>query len=180
LWQIYTSFFRIGLFTIGGGYAMLPMFQKEIIDKRGWIAQDRLLDIYAASQSLPGAIAFNASTFIGTIVAGVPGAIAASLGIATPSITIIMLIAEFVSKVMDIPVVEYALRGMSAAVVALIIHAAMRIGVRSTRTPIALALALISLVLVAFVRVNSVRIIVTAILCGVAYAWWTYKRDKLA
>ena len=84
LWQIYTSFFRVGLFTIGGGYAMLPMFEREIIKKRGWIDQDRLLDIYAAAQSLPGAIALNSATFIGNIVAGVPGAISALLGVATP------------------------------------------------------------------------------------------------
>lgn len=152
---------------------MLPMFEREVIRRRGWIDQERLLNIYAAAQSLPGAIALNSSTFIGNIVAGVPGAISASLGVATPSIAIIIVVAEFLSRVIEVPAVAYALRGMSAAVVALIVHAAVRLGIRSIRTPIALTLALISTVLVVFVRVNSVRIILGTVILGVGYSWWT-------
>ncbi|MFY9146746.1 MAG: chromate transporter [Bacillota bacterium] len=178
LWQIYTSFFRVGLFTIGGGYAMLPMFEREIIKKRGWIDQDRLLDIYAAAQSLPGAIALNSATFIGNIVAGVPGAISALLGVATPSIAIIIVVAEFLSRIIEVPIAMYALKGMSAAVVALIADAAIRLGMRSIRTPITLVLALASLVLVVFVRISSVRVILGAVVLGTAYSWLSTRFEQ--
>lgn len=178
LWQIYTSFFRVGLFTIGGGYAMLPMFEREIIKKRGWIDQDRLLDIYAAAQSLPGAIALNSATFIGNIVAGVPGAISALLGVATPSIAIIIVVAEFLSRIIEVPIAIYALKGMSAAVVALIADAAIRLGMRSIRTPITLVLALASLVLVVFVRISSVRVILGAVVLGTAYSWLSTRFEQ--
>ncbi len=178
LWQIYTSFFRVGLFTIGGGYAMLPMFEREIIKKRGWIDQDRLLDIYAAAQSLPGAIALNSATFIGNIVAGVPGAISALLGVATPSIAIIIVVAEFLSRIIEVPIAMYALKGMSAAVVALIADAAIRLGMRSIRTPITLVLALASLVLVVFVRISSVRVILGAVVVGTAYSWLSTRFEQ--
>ncbi len=178
LWQIYTSFFRVGLFTIGGGYAMLPMFECEIIKKRGWIDQDRLLDIYAAAQSLPGAIALNSATFIGNIVAGVPGAISALLGVATPSIAIIIVVAEFLSRIIEVPIAMYALKGMSAAVVALIADAAIRLGMRSIRTPITLVLALASLVLVVFVRISSVRVILGAVVLGTAYSWLSTRFEQ--
>lgn len=178
LWQIYTSFFRVGLFTIGGGYAMLPMFEREIIKKRGWIDQDRLLDIYAAAQSLPGAIALNSATFIGNIVAGVPGAISALLGVATPSIAIIIVVAEFLSRIIEVPIAMYALKGMSAAVVALIADAAIRLGMRSIRTPITLVLALASLVLVVFVRISSVPVILGAVVLGTAYSWLSTRFEQ--
>lgn len=178
LWQIYTSFFRVGLFTIGGGYAMLPMFEREIIKKRGWIDQDRLLDIYAAAQSLPGAIALNSATFIGNIVAGVPGAISALLGVATPSIAIIIVVAEFLSRIIEVSIAMYALKGMSAAVVALIADAAIRLGMRSIRTPITLVLALASLVLVVFVRISSVRVILGAVVLGTAYSWLSTRFEQ--
>lgn len=178
LWQIYTSFFRVGLFTIGGGYAMLPMFEREIIKKRGWIDQNRLLDIYAAAQSLPGAIALNSATFIGNIVAGVPGAISALLGVATPSIAIIIVVAEFLSRIIEVPIAMYALKGMSAAVVALIADAAIRLGMRSIRTPITLVLALASLVLVVFVRISSVRVILGAVVLGTAYSWLSTRFEQ--
>lgn len=170
LWQIYTSFFRVGLFTIGGGYAMLPMLEREIIRRRGWIDHERILDIYAAAQSLPGAIALNTATFIGQVTGGTPGAISASLGVVTPSIVIIIAVATILTRIEDVALAQYALRGMSAAVVALIIHSAAKLGIRSIRSWAGLALALLSLILMAVLDISAVLLIVGAIVVGAANA----------
>ncbi len=164
--QIFASFLRIGLFTFGGGYAMLPMFEREIIDRRRWIDHNELLDMYAASQSLPGAIALNAATFIGSRVNGVSGAVAASLGMVTPSIFVIIIVAELLSRLSDIPIAQYALKGMSATVVALILHSAVRLGLRCIKTPVSLFVAAASFVLMSALNMSVVKIILGAVCVG--------------
>ncbi len=107
-----------------------------------------------------------------------PGAISALLGVATPSIAIIIVVAEFLSRIIEVPIAMYALKGMSAAVVALIADAAIRLGMRSIRTPITLVLALASLVLVVFVRISSVRVILGAVVLGTAYSWLSTRFEQ--
>lgn len=180
LLQIYISFLRVGLFTFGGGYAMLPMFEREIIDRRGWITHDELLDIYAASQSLPGAIALNAATFIGSRASRIPGAIAASIGMVTPSVVVIVVVASLLSRISDRPIAQYALRGMSAAVVALIIHSAVKLGMKCIRTPKGFFIATASLVLMVVFGVGVVQIILGAVCLGAARflsATWLRRSD---
>lgn len=178
LLQIFTSFLRIGLFTFGGGYAMLPMFEREIIERRRWIDHNELLDIYAASQSLPGAIALNSATFIGSKVKGVPGAVAASFGMVTPSIVVIVIVASLLSQLSDIPLAQYALRGMSAAVVALILHSALRLGTRCIKTPGGLLVAVASLVLMLAFSMSVVKIILGAVSAGAILSLISTRRGK--
>ena len=121
LHTIFLSFFKIGLFTFGGGYAMLPLIERELIAKRKWIEQKEFLDLLTLAQSVPGPIAVNTSVFVGYKVHGFGGAVAALLGAVLPSFVIILAIALFFADIRQNPVVDAAFKGMRPAVVALII-----------------------------------------------------------
>lgn len=118
---IFFSFLKIGMFTFGGGYAMLPLIEQELITKRKWIEQKEFLDLLTLAQSVPGPIAVNTSVFVGYKVRGFGGAVAALLGSVLPSFVIILVIAVFFADIRHNPVVDAAFKGMRPAVVALII-----------------------------------------------------------
>ncbi len=119
-WQLFSDFFKIGAFTLGGGYAMIPIIQSEVVDRRHWLKQEEFLDIIAIAQSCPGVFAINMSVFIGYKLRKLPGALCAAFGTALPSFAIILLIAMFFSRFQDNPVVESIFKGIRPAVVALI------------------------------------------------------------
>ena len=121
LTTIFVSFLKIGMFTFGGGYAMLPLIERELITKRKWIEQKEFLDLLTLAQSVPGPIAVNTAVFVGYKVRGLRGAAAALLGTVTPSFVIILAIAIFFAGIRQNPVVDAAFKGMRPAVVALII-----------------------------------------------------------
>lgn len=131
LLDLFYIFARIGGFTFGGGYAMLPMLQKEVVEKRKWATQEELMDYYAIGQCTPGIIAVNTATFIGYKLKGISGAIFATLGVITPSIVIIGIIAAFISGFQDIEIVQHAFAGIRAAVVALITHSVLKLSKKS-------------------------------------------------
>jgi chromate transporter len=117
--RMFLTFFRIGAFTIGGGYAMLPLIEREFVEKQGWVSEDEIVDIFAIVQSVPGVIAINSSIFIGYRIAGLAGALAATLGMVLPSFIIISVIAAFFVQFRDIPAVQNAFAGIRAGVTAL-------------------------------------------------------------
>ena len=119
-WDSFKTFFRIGGFTIGGGYAMIPLIESEVVDKHRWLSRKEFLDIIAIAQSCPGVFAINMSVFIGYKMRKLPGAICSAFGTALPSFIIILLIAMFFANFQDNPVVEAIFRGVRPAVVALI------------------------------------------------------------
>ena len=119
-WQLFSDFFKIGAFTLGGGYAMIPIIQSEVVDRRRWLKQEEFLDIIAIAQSCPGVFAINMSVFIGYKLRKLPGALCAAFGTALPSFAIILLIAMFFSRFQDNPLVESIFKGIRPAVVALI------------------------------------------------------------
>lgn len=118
---LFRSFFKIGLFTFGGGYAMIPLIEAEIINRRGWLARDEFMELLTLAQSSPGPIAINTSVFIGYKVRGLKGAVAASLGATLPSFLIILIVAIFFAGIRHNPVIDAAFKGMRPAVVALIV-----------------------------------------------------------
>lgn len=120
LWKLFYTFAKIGGFTFGGGYAMLPMLRKEVVEKNKWATEEEILDYYAIGQCTPGIIAVNTATFVGYNEAGTLGGIAATLGVIAPSIVIITIIAAFVSGFSHFPVVQNAFAGIRACVVVLI------------------------------------------------------------
>ena len=117
---MFFTFFKIGLFTLGGGYAMIPLIEKEVVDNHKWMTREELLDVIAIAQSCPGVFAINVSTFVGYKLRKTRGAILTSLGTALPSFIIILLIAMFFRQFQDNPVVAAMFRGIRPAVVALI------------------------------------------------------------
>ena len=127
LLEIFGIFFKIGLFTIGGGYAMLPIIQKEVVESKGWMTDEEFLDAISLTNSLPGPLATNSATFVGYRVAGVLGSVAAVLGAATPSVIIILLIAMVFTNIIDYPVVQNIFNGVRPAVVALIFYAVVKL-----------------------------------------------------
>ena len=164
--QMFLTFARIGGFTFGGGYAMLPMLQKEVVEKYKWATNDELLDYYAIGQCTPGIIAVNVATFIGYKHKGIWGAIFATLGVVTPSMIIIGLIAALVSNFRELEVVQWAFSGIRAAVVALILSAVLKIAKKSLvdifTTIIFIAVTALSF----FTDLSPVVFIITAAVCG--------------
>jgi chromate transporter len=116
LLELFRAWFRMGLFTFGGGYAMLPMIQREVIEKHHWATEDEVMDYYAIGQCTPGVIAVNTATFIGYKIHGISGGIIATLGVISPSLIIISLIAALISNFSSLPVVQHALAGISVGV----------------------------------------------------------------
>ncbi len=131
LWTLFSTFARIGGFTFGGGYAMLPMLQKEVVENRGWATEEELMDYYAVGQCTPGIIAVNTATFIGYKRKGVIGGIVATLGVISPSLVIIMIITAFINNFARIAVVQHALAGVRVCVCVLVFDAVFKLAKKS-------------------------------------------------
>ena len=125
-WQLFSTFFKIGAFTLGGGYAMLSMVEKAVVDQKKWIASDEFWDMIAVVQSLPGVFAVNTALYVGHKIDGRKGAVAAMLGAIIPSIVIILLLATIFREYRDLPVVERIFKGIRPCVVALILAPSLR------------------------------------------------------
>ena len=122
-WQIFTTFFKIGAFTFGGGYAMIPLIQKETVENYGWITDDDILEIIAIAESTPGPIAINSATFVGYRTCGVLGSVAGTLGVVLPSFMIIFAISFVLRQFQELKAVQYAFQGIRAGVMALLCKA---------------------------------------------------------
>jgi len=125
--RLLLSFAYIGVFTFGGGYSMLPMFQRELVEKNEWLTEEEMTDLFSISQCLPGIIAVNTAVFVGYRQKGVPGGIAAAMGVVLPSLIVIMAVAAFLSNFADIPVVQRAFTGLRVCVSVLIINAVVNL-----------------------------------------------------
>lgn len=174
LWQIFAVFAKIGAFTIGGGYAMIPIIQDEM-SRRGWISEEELPDIVALSQSAPGVMAVNISIFAGYRLRGVKGSIAATLGSVTPSFCIILAIAMLFTSFKDNPWVIRAFKGIRPAVIALIAVPMVNMAKKCCKVWWAWALAVAALVLVAFLDVSPIYILLCVIVAAFGY---TYIKEK--
>lgn len=131
LWDMFLTFARIGGLTFGGGYAMLPMLQREVVEKHRWATEEELADYYAIGQCTPGIIAVNTATFIGYRQAGIAGGIFATLGVVFPSLVIVTIIAAFLTNFADLKVVQYAFEGIRVCVCVLIFNAVQKLWKKS-------------------------------------------------
>ena len=147
LWKLFFTFAKIGAFTFGGGYAMLAILQKEIVEINGWATEEELLDYYAISQCTPGVIAVNTATFVGVKQKGVIGGIFATVGLVLPSVLIITIIAAFIKNFLEYEIVGHIFGGIKAAVAALIVDATITIGKKSMVDKVCIALAVVSFIL---------------------------------
>ena len=163
----YLAFFRIGLFTFGGGYAMLPMLIKEVVERYKWASEEELLNYFAISQSTPGIIAVNTATFIGMKYRGFKGALAATLGVISPCWLVITIIAKFLDLVKDNPMVESAFIGIRIVVVALILHSVIKMGKKTLKNSQDLMLFTIGFLLVATELLAPIYVIFMGALFGI-------------
>ncbi|MBQ6846282.1 MAG: chromate transporter [Oscillospiraceae bacterium] len=168
IWSLFLTFFKIGAFTFGGGYAMIPILEREFVTKRGWITDEDMLNFVAIGQSTPGIIAVNMATFIGYKRGKFWGSLSATLGVITPSIIIITIIAAFLSNFSEYIYVQKALAGINIAVAVILVSAVMNIGKKSIVDFIGLGLAIISFAVVTIFKVNSIFLILFALLVGLA------------
>ncbi|MCR5764817.1 MAG: chromate transporter [Treponema sp.] len=167
LFGLYFSFAKIGTFTIGGGLAMMPMMQKELVDKKKWITEEELIDYYAVGQSTPGIIAANVATFVGYKQCGIIGGIVATLGMVTPSLVIIMILANLINSISDYPMVQKALNGINVAVAALLTSVIVRFAQKTIKNVWNALFMGISFILIFFFHVPSFIVILCAITTGI-------------
>ena len=177
LWQIFAVFAKIGAFTIGGGYAMIPIIQNEMA-RRGWISEEELPDIVALSQSAPGVMAVNISIFAGYRMRGVKGSIAATLGSITPSFLFILAIAMLFTTFKDNPWVEKAFKGIRPVVISLIAVPMVNMARKCCKTWWAWLLAVAALVLVAFLNVSPIYILLCVIVVSFSLTYYKEKKWK--
>lgn len=167
--DLFLTFARIGGLTFGGGYAMLPMLQKEVVESKAWASEEELLDYYAVGQCTPGIIAVNVATFIGNKLKGTLGGIAATLGVVAPSFVIILVLAAAIHNFADNEYVRHALAGIRVAVAVLVVNAVIGLwkkGVKGIAGVIAFsAVFLVSV----FFAVSPIWIVLAAIVIGIIY-----------
>ena len=167
--SLFSTFFKIGRFTLGGGYAMIPIIEAEVVDKHKWVTREEFLDLIAVAQSCPGVFAANISIFIGYKLKKVPGAIVTCLGTCLPSFLIILLIAMFFRHFQDNPVVASIFRGIRPAVVALIAVPTFNLAKSAGITWATCWIPIVSAVLIWLLGVSPILIILMATLGGYVY-----------
>ena len=181
--ELFLSFFKTGLFTFGGGYAMISLLEVEFVERKKWIEHDEFMDVVVIAESTPGPIAINSATYIGYKVAGVGGSLLSTLGVCLPSFIIIYLISLFFDRFLAIEAVAAAFRGIQVAVVYLIFQAGLKMLRKMKKTPLTVALvavaagALITLTLFS-VKFSTVFYILIGALVGVIYYLITRIRER--
>ena len=170
--DLFLTFMKIGTFTFGGGYAMIPLIQKEVCDNKKWLNEKDISDIVAISESTPGPIAINAATFVGYKTSGFWGACMATLGVVLPSFLIISLISMLLTQFQSIRAVQYAFMGIRAAVLALILKALWMMfnQVKKKKKPFSYVIMSIALILTAFLKIDAVFVIIG---CGLFGLLWS-------
>lgn len=164
--ELFLVFFKIGTFTFGGGYAMIPLIEKEIIVSKKWVEKEELMNLFSLAQSIPGAIAINSASIIGYKIAKKPGAFFATFGVILPSFIIISFIAMFFDNIADMPVVTAIFQGISGCVIALILVTALKMAKVSIVDWISLILFLVSIIFVLLTPITPIYVIMLGIIVG--------------
>lgn len=177
LFTIYFAFFKVGAFTFGGGLAMMPMLQKELIEKKQWLTEEELIDYYAVGQSTPGIIAVNVATFVGYKRAGILGGIFGTLGIISPSLIIIMILANLINSISDYPIVQKALTGINVAVAALLTSVIINFAKKTIKNVWNAFFMLISFLLIFALKVPSFIVILFGLATGIILTFIHKKKE---
>jgi chromate transporter len=167
-WQLFCAFFKVGLFTFGGGYAMLPLLQKEVVGK-GWTSDDELMDYYAIGQVTPGIIAINVSTFVGYKIKGITGACAAMFGMVLPSFLIITTLALGLSQVWNHHLVAHAFKGIGVVIPALILPVVWKMGSKALTGVLPYVIFIAAFVVSMLKVVSPVWIVLLAAVAGLLF-----------
>lgn len=176
--DLFKVFFKIGAFTFGGGYAMIPLIKREVSEKRDWIKEEEILDVIAVAESTPGPIAINSATFIGTRRAGWLGALCATMGVVVPSFVIIFIISLFFQHFAEYTVVKYALMGLRAGVLALIVKALISMSKHCPRNIIAYIIVAGAFSASVFFGANVFIIILCCAITGLIFSFTPLGKEK--
>lgn len=177
-WQVFASFFKIGAFTFGGGYAMIPLIQKEAVEKRQWVTDEDILDIIAIAESTPGPIAINSATFVGYKAAGVLGSVCATLGVVLPSFTIILFLSFVLKQFSEFKPVVYAFNGIRAGVLALLVKALWTMYKKSPKGWAAYIVMAAAFVLTAIFDFNVIFVLIGCAVFGLVTSSIMERRAK--
>ena len=172
LWRLYTLFFKMGLFTFGGGYAMLPILQSEAVDKQKWVSKEELLNYYSIGQCTPGIIAVNAASFIGYKLRGILGLISATLGVISPSIVVITLVALLLRQYMDNQYVQWAFAGIRVSVIALILSTVLDMWQSGIKGIFGYAIFTVAALLLFWLKWSAIAIVILAGISGLLSLLW--------
>ena len=178
LWKLFATFFKIGAFTFGGGYAMIPLIQKEAVEKNGWVSDDDILEIIAIAESTPGPIAINSATFVGYRTCGVLGAMCATLGVVLPSFVIILVISYVLREFQQIKAVQYAFNGIRAGVLALLFKALWGMYKKSPKGWVSYVVMAGAFLTTAFAGINVLYVIIGCALFGLITSLLAQRREK--
>ena len=171
LFDLFKTFCKIGGLTFGGGYAMLPMLQKEVVDERKWATNDELLDYYAVGQATPGIIAVNTATFVGYKVKGIWGAFFATLGVVSPSFVIILVIASFLQNFSKYVIVQNAFSGIRVAVGVLILNAIIGLLKKSVVNKISTVIFIATCLFGIVLNISPIYIVIAACIVGILISY---------
>lgn len=177
-WELFLVFFKIGAFTFGGGYAMIPLIQKETVETKGWITDEDILEIVAIAESTPGPIAINSATFVGYKVCGVLGSFLATLGVVLPSFTVILVISYVLRGLQNFKAVQYAFNGIRAGVLALIIKALWSMYKQCPKGAISYIVMAAAFIITAFFDVNVLFVIIGCAVFGLVSSLIISRRAK--
>ena len=175
---LFLTFLRIGAFTFGGGYAMIPLIQRETVEKHKWISDDDILEIIAIAESTPGPIAINSATFVGYTVAGFSGSFCSTFGVVLPSYIIISVISLLLQQFNDIQAVQYAFFGIRAGVLALILKSLWTMFRKINKAVIPYIIMALSFILAAFTDINVLFIIAGSAIFGIVTSLITERKEK--
>ena len=178
LWQVFSSFFKIGAFTFGGGYAMIPLIQNEAVEKRHWVSDEDILEVVAIAESTPGPIAINSATFVGYKAAGILGSVCATLGVVLPSFAIILLLSYVLQQFQQVLAVQYAFQGIRAGVLALLVKALWTMYKKSPKGWVGYVVMGVSFILTAVFDFNVIFVIIGCAVFGVVTSLAMERRAK--
>ena len=178
VFTLFWTFFKIGAFTFGGGYAMIPLIQREVVENHGWLDDEDIMSVIAISESTPGPVAINMATFVGYRTAGVLGSTMATLGVVLPSFVIILLVSGVLRRFYDLEPVRYAFMGIRAGVLALIAKALWTLYKKCPHDLLSYILMMAAFIVVAFFKVSALVVIIGCALCGLISSLLMARRDK--
>ncbi len=167
LLEIYIAFFKLGSISFGGGYSMIPLIEREVVEDKKWVDKQKIIDIFAVSESLPGAIGLNSSAFVGYSVAGIPGAIFALLGNLTPSVIIVLTLSVVFMKFNNNPSVKSAFRGIYPAIVGLVAYASYKMGKTALEDKACIGIMIVTFCCSMFLQIDPIPLIVSGAIAGV-------------
>jgi len=177
-WALFSTFSKIGAFTFGGGYAMIPLIQRETVETHRWISEEDMMNMVAIAESTPGVLAVNSATFVGCRVAGFWGAVCATLGVVLPSFAVICILSLFYLSFLQNKWVAAAFGGIRCAVVLLMANAVIKLSKQVKFSPLYLLLTAAAFVLAVFTQMDTILILLTAGIIGVFHALWKKNSQK--